>query len=312
MLSESKKPSDVIRLEKIKSNLIFRSKFLRELRSFFLTSNFLELETPIMVKAPAPENYINAPQAGDYFLRTSPELHMKKLMTAGFEKIFQVGQCFRAGEIGVLHNVEFSMLEWYEAGKDYNDTLALTKKMLLGTVKKSTGSTVVNFRGNQIDFEEPWEVYTVREAFRKFAKTSPEQAIKDGNFEIILTEKIEPSLPKDKPVILKDYPVSMAALSKVHRNDKTLAERWELYLGGIEIANAYSELTDPIEQRRRFDEAHEFRRKANLPEYPDDSDFFAALEYGMKPYTGIALGIDRLVMVLTDASCIKDVVTFTE
>ena len=312
MLSGLKRPEDVVRLEKIRSNLEFRSRYLKELRSFFFADKFLEIETPIMIKSPAPEDYINAPQAGDSFLRTSPELHMKRLIAAGFKKIFQIGPCFRAGEIGVLHNVEFSMLEWYETGKDYNDLLTFTKKMLLDTIKNSTGSTTVSFRGNKIEFGAPWKVYTVREAFSDFAEISPEQAVRDGNFEIILTEKIEPNLPKDKPVIVKDYPASMAALSKLKENDNSLAERWELYLGGIEIANAYSELVDPEEQQKRFDEAHENRKFLNLPAYPNDSDYFAALEYGMDSYAGIALGIDRLIMVLTDAHCIKDVVSFTE
>lgn len=118
MLNESKKPNDLIRLEKIRSNLEFRSRYLKELRNYFFTSDFIEVETPVMIKSPAPEDYINAPPAGDFFLRTSPELHMKRLIAAGYSKIFQIGSCFRADEIGTLHNVEFSMLEWYEAGKD--------------------------------------------------------------------------------------------------------------------------------------------------------------------------------------------------
>ena len=311
MLSESKKPDDLVRLKKIKSNIEFRSRYLNELRSYFVTHNFVEIETPVMVQSPAPEDYINAPQVGDFFLRTSPELHMKRLIASGFKKIFQIGPCFREGEKGKLHNVEFSMLEWYEVGKDYNYLLNFIQKLLIATVKNTIGSTTISFNGTDIDLTQ-WKSYTVRDAFREFANTTPEQTIKEGSFEIILTEKIEPNLPKDRPVILKDYPASMAALSKLKEDDKTLAERWELYLGGIEIANAYSELTDPTEQITRFKLVNNNRKDLNLPEYPDDIDYLKALEYGMSPYTGIALGIDRLIMVLTDSANIREVIAFTE
>ena len=124
MLNESKKPRDITRLENIKSNLTLRSVFLQELRSFFFKKEFLEIDTPVMIQSPAPEDYINAPSAGDFFLRSSPELHMKRLVAAGYDKIFQIGACFREGEMGRLHNPEFTMLEWYEAGKNYDDLLA--------------------------------------------------------------------------------------------------------------------------------------------------------------------------------------------
>ena len=312
MLKGLKKPDDLIRLEKIKSNLEFRNRCIKELRNFFSANDFIEIETPIMIQSPAPEDYINAPQVGDFFLRTSPELHMKRLIAAGYNKIFQIGPCFRKGEIGTRHNEEFTMLEWYETGKDYNDILDFTRELLLKTIKSSIGSTSVNFNGNVIEFETDWKVYSVRDAFRKFANVSPEQAIKENRFELLLTEKIEPNLPKNKPVILKDYPASMAALSRLSKKDNSLAERWELYLGGIEIANAYSELIDPAEQRRRFNIAHSNRKKSHLPEYPDDSNFFEAIDYGMPEYTGIALGIDRLMMILTDTPNIKGVISFTE
>ena len=307
-----KKPDDTVRLEKIKFNLEFRARFLKNLRDYFYSNSFLEIETPLMIKSPAPEDYINAPQAGDFFLRTSPELHMKRLVAAGFEKIFQIGSCFRAGETGKIHNVEFTMLEWYQTCDNYEDILDFTKKMLISTIKKTIGSTSISFRNNIIEFDSPWEILTVHEAFEKFANTTPEKAITENSFEIILTEDIEPWLPKEKPVIIKDYPISMAALSKIKESNSKVAERWELYLGGIEIANAYSELTDPTEQRKRFEKAHKNREKSGLPKYSDDSDFFEALEYGMKPYTGIALGIDRLVMVLTDSPGIKEVISFLE
>lgn len=305
------KPDDLIRLESIKPNLIQRSEIIRELRNSFFNRGFIETDTPTLVKAPAPEDYINAPGSGDFFLRSSPELHMKRLVAAGYKKNFQIGPCFRAGEIGKLHNVEFTMLEWYETGKTYIDLMYFLKDLLLEVVIKVKGTSKIWFKDSKIDFAEEWKVFTVKEAFLKFAGISPDDAITKNEFEILLTEKVEPNLPKNTPVILKDYPTSMAALSKINENDD-IAERWELYLGGIEIANAYSELTDFNEQKIRFEKAHRKRKENKLPAYPDDKDFFKCLEYGIESFAGCALGVDRLVMVLTNAQTIRNVNFFTE
>ncbi len=305
------KPDDLIRLESIKSNLIQRSEIIRELRNSFFSRGFIETDTPVLVRAPAPEDYINAPSAGDFFLRSSPELHMKRVAAAGYDKIFQISPCFRAGEVGKLHNVEFTMLEWYETGKTYIGLMRFLKGLLLEIVTKVKGTSKVQFKNSKIDFAGEWKVFTVKEAFLKFAGVTPEEAIAKNEFEILLTEKVEPNLPKDSPVILKDYPSSMAALSKINENDST-AERWELYLGGIEIANAYSELTDYNEQKKRFEKAHKKREENKLPAYPDDKDFFKCLEYGIEPFAGCALGVDRLVMVLANADTIRSVNFFTE
>ena len=236
---------------------------------------------------------------------------MKRLSAAGYEKIFQIGPCFRAGEIGELHNIEFTMLEWYETEKTYMDLLYLLKTLLLEVVIKIKDTSKVLFRNSEIDFAEDWKIFTVKEAFLKFAGITPEEAIAKNEFEILLTEKVEPNLPRKTPVILKDYPAQMAALSKIKESDGT-AERWELYLGGIEIANAYSELTDYNEQKQRFEKAHKKREENKLPAYPDDKEFFKCLEYGIKPFTGCALGVDRLVMILANAKSIRDVNFFTE
>ncbi len=312
MLKESKKPKDIQRLEKLKENLILRSCMIREIRNFFFDKGFLETDTPVMIKAPAPEDYINAPQAGAYFLRSSPELHMKRLSCAGYSKIFQIGQCFREGEIGRNHNVEFTMLEWYETNQDYIGLLRFLKDMLLCIAVKVKDSAIVTFRGNDIDFGKEWAIFSVEEAFDKFASVDVYKALDDDEFELILTEKVEPSLPKDRPVALKDYPAKMAALSKLNPENPNTSERWELYLGGIEISNAYSELTDYNEQKVRFAKAHANRKNRELPAYSEDKDFFEALENGMGDFAGCALGIDRLAMVLSDAPDIKSVNCFTE
>jgi lysyl-tRNA synthetase class 2 len=312
MSKESKRPDDLTRLISIKDNLLHRSLLIREIRKFFYKKGFMEVETPIAIKAPAPEDYINAPPAGVHFLRSSPELHMKRMAAAGYGKIFQIGQCFREGEIGKNHNVEFTMLEWYESNQNYIGLMDFLREMLHESIVRIKGSPIIRFRGNEIDFGADWVVFTVEEAFKKFAFTDPETAIKNDEFEITLVEKVEPCLPKDRPVLLKDYPASMAALSKLNKKNPGTAERCELYLGGVEISNAYSELIDYNEQKIRFEKAHKNRQDLGLPAYPEDKDFFEALKYGMSEFAGCAMGIDRLIMVITDAPDIGCVNSFTE
>lgn len=312
MWKELKKPKDTLRLETLRENLLLRSSLIREIRNFFFGRGFIETDTPVIIKAPAPEDYINAPQTGALFLRSSPELHMKRLCAATYDKIFQVGQCFRAGEVGKNHNVEFTMLEWYETNQNYIGLMNFLREMLLDITVKIKGSASVKFRGNSIDFSTDWAVFTVEEAFKKFASADPYKAIEDNEFELILVEKVEPNLPKDRPVVLKDYPAQMAALAKLNPANPKTAERWELYLGGVEISNAYSELINYNEQKARFAKAHANRKKEGLAPYPDDKDFFEALESGMKEFAGCALGVDRLIMVLADAPDIRSVNSFTE
>jgi len=312
MSKESKRPDDLKRLAAIKDNLVLRSLLIREIRLHFYNEGFLEVETPIAIKAPAPEDYINAPQAGAHFLRSSPELHMKRMVAASYNKIFQIGPCFREGEIGKIHNVEFTMLEWYENSQNYMGLMEFLKEMLHEIVVKIKGSSFVDFKGQKIDFSSDWEVMTVKEAFSKFANTDPETAVKNNEFELLLIEKVEPNLPKDRPVLLKDYPSSMAALSKINVNNPETAERCELYLGGIEISNAYSELIDYNEQKVRFSMAHANRENRGLPKYPEDEDFFDALKNGMENFAGCALGIDRLAMIIADAPDIRSINSFTE
>ena len=300
------------RLERIKPHLSKRARLIAALRSFFVARGFLEIETPVRILSPAPEDHINAPPCGRHFLRSSPELHMKRLVAAGYEKIFQIGPCFREGEIGRLHGEEFTMLEWYETSSDYERLLMFVKEMLRQVVQEVDGSTCVTYGGTAIRFDSDWGVLSVDEAFRRFAGCGVAETVKCDEFEVVLVEKVEPSLPRDRPVILKDYPAAMAALARLKPDDHTVAERWELYLGGVEIANAYSELTDPVEQRQRFDAVAEKRGRAGLPAYPIDSEFLAALSSGMPACAGCALGVDRLAMILCGASSIGEVRSFSE
>ncbi len=277
-------------------HLRLRSRTLLTLRHFFHSRGFIEVETPVRLPCPALETHIDAEPSGDWFLRTSPELHMKQLLAAGFERIFQIGPCFRRGERGERHHPEFTMLEWYRAGTDYLGILDDTKALLAAAGLPA----------------RPWEILPVSEAFQRWAGWDPAERYDAARFELDLVDKVEPALPRDRAVVLIDYPAEAAALSRRKPGSPHLAERWELYLNGIEIANSYSELTDPVEQRRRFEQAAHERAALDKPVYAMDEAFLAALEAGMPPCGGIALGIDRLAMVLAGATSLDAVIPFRE
>ena len=291
--------------------LMIRSRVLRAIREYFFRHDFLEIDTPVRVRAPALETNIDAEPSGAHWLRTSPELHMKRLLAEGFGKIWQMGPCFRRGERGRLHNSEFMMLEWYRANADYIDILADTKSLVAFVAQEICGTTDLNYNGQKIELLPRWQVFTVSEAFIQFAKWDPAKEWNEDRFNLDLVEKVEPQLPRDVPVILKDYPAPAAALARKKPDNPAVAERWELYLGGMEIANAYSELTDAAEQRARFEESARAREKLGKELYPLDVKFLRALE-NMPPSSGIALGVDRFLMLLTDAYGIDEVLAFIE
>ena len=280
-----------------------RGEIFFAVREFFRRSGFTEVTTPVRVSAPAPELHINAIQSGDFFLRTSPELEMKCMLAAGYEKIFQIGPCFRENEIGRLHREEFTMLEWYEVGADCHRLIPFTREMLEFVSRKVFGKSECLFNGTAIDFKKH-EIMTLASAFAKFAKQDLLKIADDGKFEEILVDMVEPALPKDMPVFLSGYPAKFAALSKLNEDNPGFAERWELYLGGVEIANAYSELVDENEQLRRFGEALLRKKEAGETVYPENRLFMEALEHGIPECAGCALGLDRLVMVLTGSESI--------
>jgi lysyl-tRNA synthetase class 2 len=271
------------RLAVLKPALELRNKLLSAMRSFFLEHGYLEVATPVMVPTPALELHIDACQAGKGYLRTSPELHMKRLLGAGYERIFQIGPCFRSGERGNLHNPEFTMLEWYRAQADYMDILAETKDLLRYVAKTCLGKMTFQMNGKEINLGAEWLSFSVSDLFEKFAGWNPADNFDERRFDEDLVNCVEPRLPKDRPVVLRDYPAEAAALARLKANDRRLAERWELYLGGIEIANAFSELTDAAEQRKRFEECAQKRLALGREAYELDGEFLAALEAGMPP-----------------------------
>ncbi len=298
------------RLASLAPALRLRQEVCRAIREFFASRGFLETPTPVLVPTPALEDYIDAIPAGDGYLRTSPELHMKRLLAAGHERIFQLGPCFRQGELGSRHLPEFTMLEWYRLHAGYEDLLADTRGLLLACALATAGGNSIQFAGHRLDLAAPWDEITVDAAFAEFAKTSVETALATGAFEALLVEKIEPRLGLQRPTVLRDYPAAVSALSKPHAARPGRVERWELYIGGLEIANACSELTDPAEQRRRFAACRQLRSSQNRAVYAEDAPFLAALDAGMPPAAGIALGLERLLMVLGDCRDIRDITPF--
>jgi elongation factor P--(R)-beta-lysine ligase len=300
------------RLAGLRANMETRARVLGAIRQFFTQREFLEVETPVRLRAPAPEIHIDAEPSGDRFLRTSPELHMKRLLTAGYSRIFQMGACFRRGERGTRHNPEYCMLEWYRAHGDSNDILVDTKALVAFLAREILGTTDITYQGRAIQLLPRWERITVADAFKQFAGWDPTARFDADRFDLDMVDKVEPNLPRDVPVILADYPVEAAALARRKDTSPPVADRWELYIGGLELANAYSELTDAAEQRSRFAAWTQRRAELGKDKYPSDDEFLAALDAGMPPAGGIALGVDRLVMLLTNTSSLDDVMLFRE
>lgn len=291
-------------------SLAIRGQVLRACREFFWQAGFLEVETPARIPCPAPELHIHAPASGTAWLRASPELHMKRLLADGHERIFQMGPCFREGERGRLHNPEFTLLEWYRLHADYTDILRDCRELLLFVARRMTGTDSIRYAGQTLRIGALWRVLTVREAFVAHAGWDPTASYDPDRFDIDLVGKVEPVLPVDRPCILTDYPAPAAALARLKPGDPTVAERWELYLGGMEIANAYSELTDAAAQRARFDACNAERVRNGQCAYPLDEPFLQALARGLPPCGGIALGLDRLAMLFSDACSIDAVRPF--
>lgn len=299
------------RLKSFRGRLEFRHRVLSCIRRFFNERGFIEVETPVCVRAPAPEEYIECEPCGDRFLRASPELEMKKLLAAGFPRIYQIGPCFRRNERGALHHPEYTMLEWYRAHADYGDILADTKALFACLCDNVLGDTRVRLGGAVIELMPFWERLTVSEAFMLHAGWDPCRAFDRDRFDRDWVDKVEPALPRNVPVVLTDYPVEAAALARIRPGDPPVAERWELIAGGVEIANAYSELTDAAEQRRRFEAVRQRQRERGGSVYPIDEEFLAILP-AMPRSGGIALGVDRLVMVLAGLDSLDEVLPFRD
>lgn len=286
-----------------------RARLIQSIRRYFINKKFLEVETPLCIPAPAPEEHIEALRCGDWFLQTSPEICMKRLLAAGYQQIFQICKCFRAGERGRLHLSEFTMLEWYVAGFDYRLLMKQCEEMIIAAARDLGLADRITYQAREINLACPWEAIPVEEAFKKYSPVTMTEALNRDNFDEILVEYIEPNLGINRPAFLHDYPAKMASLARLKEGNNSVAERFELYIGGVELANGFSELTDAPEQRRRFMEAQKMRAQKNYAAYPLPEKFLSALD-NLPASAGIALGIDRLAMIFTNAAGIDDVVAF--
>jgi lysyl-tRNA synthetase class 2 len=286
--------------------LTARAKIIQEIRNFFITRGYLEVETPHRIPANAPEPHIDVVASGAWALQTSPELAMKRLLAAGYARHFQICRVWREGERGQYHLPEFTLLEWYRAGVDYHALMVECMELLSVLVPEGKLSR----QGRLIDLVMPWQQLTVSEAFSRYASMSLDTALAAKCFEELLTGEVEPHLGKERPIFLIEYPASLAALARTKPGETQVAERFELYIDGLEVANAFSELTDQQEQRSRFEAAEKTRRAAGKTPYPSPQKFLEEL-VNMPESAGIALGLDRLIMLLTDTVKIDDVVAFT-
>ncbi len=303
-------PGELERLAGKKPALQLRAKVLQALRLFFISHGYLEVETPFLIPAPAPEAHIDAVRAGDAFLHTSPELCMKRLLCAGYPKIFQICACFRNNERGNLHLPQFTLLEWYRLGANYFELMKECEDMVNFVSNHLGMGSKIKCQSLELDLKAPWQRISVQEAFARHASLSMEEALKRESFDRVMVEEIEPKLGSPKPTFLYDYPASHAALARLNKKEPGFAERFELYAAGLELANAFSELTDAEEQKKRFEKEREKRRREGKDVYPMPERFLKALSH-MPEAAGIAFGVDRLVMLFADTPCIDKVVAFS-
>ncbi len=323
---------DLIMNPNVRATFQMRAKIVSYIRNFLNERGYVEFETPVLqptyggANAAPFKTYYNALDT-EVFLRIADELYLKRLIIGGFEKVYEFGHDFRNEDIDSTHNPEFTQVEFYEAYKDYSDYMKMTEEMLSGLVKHINGSYEIAYQGKVLNFKPPFKrLYWVDElkkitgidisemsdadAKRLAEKEGLDTSIKnayhvaDGLFD----KYIQPELWD--PTFVLDYPAYMCPLTKDKRGNAMLSERYELFIAGKEGGNCYSELTDPVEQRKKFEAQEEERRKGDTEAPPSDSDFIEAIEYGMPPTAGMGIGIDRLVMILTNNVSIKEVIAF--
>jgi elongation factor P--(R)-beta-lysine ligase len=297
-------------LARLGPNLRRRAVIIESIRDFFRQRDFLEVETPLRVPTVAPEPNIEPYRSEDWFLATSPELHLKRLLAAGYPRLFQLSRCFRRGERGRWHNPEFTMLEWYRAGAGYLDIIAEVEGLVVTVAARLGLEGRLKYRGQAIDLSLPWPRTTVREAFVRTAGWDPVAAPDPARFDKDFVDLVLPGFAPDRPTVLADYPAGLAALARLKPADPAVAERAEVFIGGLELANAYSELTDPAEQAERFRQAMDEIQREGRPPGPVPGRFLECLPH-LPACGGIALGVDRLVMLLCDAAAIDEVMAFT-
>ncbi|MCA9578825.1 MAG: EF-P lysine aminoacylase GenX [Myxococcales bacterium] len=298
-------------------NVVLRARLMRAVRHYFDDQGFVEVETPLAVPSPGLDTHLDAFELGGAraprWLITSPEYQMKRLLAGGLTRIYQTCRCFRRDEAGALHQPEFSMLEWYRGGAGADDVMADTEALVAHAAWALRGggdeALRVPGRTQVIDLSPPWPRLTVAEAFRRYADADADALARtdETRFFDVYTAEVEPQLGRDKPVFLTHWPASMASLARLVPADPAHAERFEAIVDGVELCNGFGELIDAAEQERRLRRDQDARRDAGLPVYPIDERFLDALREGLPPSGGNALGLDRLLMLLTGATHIDDV-----
>ena len=326
---------DLIVNPQVRQTFRIRAKITAAIRRYLENRDFLEIETPVLQSEAGGADarpfitYHNTLEM-DLYLRIATELHLKRLIVGGFERVFELGRIFRNEGVSTRHNPEFTMIEVYQAYADYNDMMALTEDLISTVAQEVLGTTKVTYQGTEIDLTPPWRIITMHDAvqeatgvdfsqFNDFA--TAKNVAQEAGIEVpsdcqtlgkLLNEafeqKVETSLVQ--PTFIIDYPVEISPLAKPHRSKPGLVERFELFIVGRETANSFSELTDPLEQRQRLEAQAAKKAAGDLEAQDIDEDFLAALEYGMPPTGGLGIGIDRLVMLLTDSPSIRDVIAF--
>jgi lysyl-tRNA synthetase class 2 len=326
---------DIITNAEVKDTFIKRSKIISAMREFLDTKGFIEVETPILgaiAGGAAAKPFITHHNTldMDMYLRIATELYLKRLIVAGFEKVYEIGRNFRNEGMSVRHNPEFTAIELYEAYSDYNDMMEITENMVAHICEKVNGTTKVTYQGTEIDFMPPWRRITMVDVVKEYAGVDFNEIKSNEEAQAIAKEKhLEFAKPLDtvtkgevlnalyeefgesnmiQPTFVTDYPVEISPLTKKKRGNPEFTERFEGFVFGRELCNAYSELNDPIVQRQRFDQQANERELGDDEAYMLDEQFMSALETGMPPTGGMGMGIDRLIMFLTDSASIRDVI----
>ena len=328
---------DIITNPEVKDTFIKRSQIISGIRTFLDNRGFLEVETPMLATiagGASARPFITHHNTLDLdmFLRIAPELYLKRCIVAGFEKVYELGRTFRNEGMSVRHNPEFTMIELYQAFADYNDMMELTENMVAEVCKKVNGTTKVTYQGAEIDFMPPWRRITMVDAVKEYAGVDFNEFKSDADAQAVAKEKhLEFPKPLNtvtkgevlnalyeefceehmiQPTFIIDYPVEISPLTKKKRGNEMFTERFEGFVFGRELCNAYSELNDPIVQRERFAQQEKERELGDDEAYMIDEEFMSALETGMPPTGGLGIGIDRLIMFLTDSASIRDVILF--
>ncbi|VEN73179.1 lysine tRNA synthetase, inducible [Candidatus Desulfarcum epimagneticum] len=313
-----------------------RAKIVKAIRDFLTQRDFLEVETPMMHPIPGgaeaePFKTHHNALGMDLFLRIAPELYLKRLVVGGFERVFEINRNFRNEGISTKHNPEFTMLEFYQAYADYRDLMDLTREMLSHAAREAAGASVVSYQGERIDFGGEWREMTLMSAMEEIAGADPAilndraallEFAASRQVQLTKTESVGKIIAKlfdalveprlIQPTFITQYPAEISPLSRKSDADPRFTDRFELFIAGYEIANGFSELNDPQDQKERFLKQVESRKAGDREAHEMDGDYIEALEYGMPPTAGEGIGIDRLAMLLTDSASIRDVILFPQ